>query len=368
MVDAVRKPDVTVVVPVFNRLRLLKATVESLRSQTMQSVEFLLVDDESDSDTFEYLTSLPVSDKRFRIIRKPEGVARGGQTSRNWGLKQAAADVIMFFDSDDLLAPACIADRYNHMQRHPQADIVVGRQAILDEARCSLVWENVYREGADELDRFLNLAAPLDVPWANGSVLIRTSRLIACDIQWIPHLLWQDVVFHFQCMAAGFKVVWMEGNAPDSFRRKHDEGHFGQILMTPGGMNGIVAVLAWMKTRLAETGQLTGARGRLLEKAFFHTCVLRAIDGNQFRLARELLEEARVSELISGDARMKMSVYMSGRRATRPFRRATYYWNRLAALTSLRGYYPSQPSTYATLEVQAVTASQVITDYGLQNS
>ena len=101
MIDATSTPDVSVVVPVFNRLRLLKDTVESLRSQTMQSAEFLLVDDESESDTFEYLTSLPVADRRFRIIRKPEGVARCGQTSRNWGLQQATARAIMFIYSDE---------------------------------------------------------------------------------------------------------------------------------------------------------------------------------------------------------------------------------------------------------------------------
>jgi glycosyltransferase involved in cell wall biosynthesis len=42
---------VAVIVPVFNRLELLRQTVASLRAQTMARAEFILVDDRSDEAT-----------------------------------------------------------------------------------------------------------------------------------------------------------------------------------------------------------------------------------------------------------------------------------------------------------------------------
>ena len=81
-----RCPVVSVIVPVFNRLVLLKATVGSLVSQTLMESEFLLVDDNSQPDVWEYLQELPQIDQRFKVLRKPEHIERGCQSSRNLGL------------------------------------------------------------------------------------------------------------------------------------------------------------------------------------------------------------------------------------------------------------------------------------------
>jgi glycosyltransferase involved in cell wall biosynthesis len=364
MTDELARPDVAVVVPVFNRLRLLRDTLDSLRRQTLRSAEFLLVDDGSDKETLDYLFSLPQTDSRFRIIPKPAGMERGAQTSRNLGLSECAATAIMFLDSDDLLAPTCLAERFRNLERDPAVDAVVGRQAIFDESTGSLRWVNVHRGEVRDLDRFLDLACPLDVPWVTGGALFRTSRLIAGEIAWVPHLLWQDVVFHVQCMIAGLNVVWLAGEEPDSFYRHHSDDHFGHVLHTAAGMRGIVDVLSWMKRQLARANLLTDARGRTLEKTFFHTCVLRAVDRNDFPLARELVANGASGELFPAVARIQMHLYVNGRWAVRGSRRATYYWNRFAALTFLRSYYPGDRSTYGTLEVHSTAARQFLAAYG----
>lgn len=48
MNNSANRSAVAVVVPVFNRMQLLEATVDSLRAQSMQEAEFLLIDDRSD--------------------------------------------------------------------------------------------------------------------------------------------------------------------------------------------------------------------------------------------------------------------------------------------------------------------------------
>lgn len=360
MTSSRQRVDVAVVVPVHNRLRLLKDTVQSLRAQTLQSAEFILVDDGSAQDTSKYLDSLPAMDDRFRVLRKPANIERGGQTSRNWGLEHCTADAVVFLDSDDLLAPSCLAERWRHLQKNPSVDIVVGRQVILDESTGSIRWVNVYRHGVAHLDRFLDLAGPLDVPWVTGGALFRKARIDECNIRWIPDLLWQDVVFHIQPMIAGFKVAWLPPGEPDAIYRRHGGDHFGRVLMTPKGMHGIVVVLSWINTRLSSAGQLTEGRVTQLEKAFFHTCLLRAIDGGYSRLAWVLIEDAIEKQLLRPAVAAKMRIYLSGRRASLSSFRAAYYWNRLCKRTFLGDFYPARRSTYGSEELSASSKEKLL--------
>ena len=342
--------DVAVIVPVFNRLGLLRETVASLRSQTLQASEFILVDDRSDSETREYLDSLPDVDERFRIVRKPDAIPRGSQSSRNIGLDSSNARAVVFLDSDDLLTPLCLEERYGSLKENRGADIVVGRQAILEKERASTVWVNVPSDRPD-LDRFLMLAGPLDVPWVNGGVIIRASALLDSGSRWMTEFMWDDVAFHFQCVVSGLRSVWSDfALPPDSFYRRHTGDRFGRALFTPEGMRSTVSMIAWMRDRLMQSAILTEARLTLLRRSFYHTCLLRAIDLGEFELARSLLRDAAERELVDSILARDMGRYILGREATRMSARATYYWNRWADKRLLAPVLSRESSTYVAVK------------------
>ena len=94
-------PAVTVIIPTYNRLPLLRAAVSSVLTQTFADFELLVVDDGSTDGTAEYLAEL--ADPRVRHIRLPHT----GNVSRvrNTGAAQAAGRVLTFLDSDDLWVP-----------------------------------------------------------------------------------------------------------------------------------------------------------------------------------------------------------------------------------------------------------------------
>lgn len=95
-------PLVSIVMPTFNRLHLLPATVESVRAQTVSRWELLIADDGSDADTHAYLQAL-ARDSRIRVL----WLAHSGRpaTGRNAGLAQARGDHVAFLDSDDVWMP-----------------------------------------------------------------------------------------------------------------------------------------------------------------------------------------------------------------------------------------------------------------------
>ena len=89
----------SVVVPVYNRAKLLPLTLASLLAQTQPADEILVVDDGSSDGSAAIAEAFgpPV-----RVIRQ---VNQGPAAARNRGLAEARGEWVHFFDSDDLALP-----------------------------------------------------------------------------------------------------------------------------------------------------------------------------------------------------------------------------------------------------------------------
>jgi glycosyltransferase involved in cell wall biosynthesis len=96
------EPIVSIVMPTFNRLEFLPATVESVLAQTMPQWELVVADDGSNPETLDYLASL-TRDERIRLLRLPHSGNAGA--ARNAAITAARAAWLAFLDSDDLWRP-----------------------------------------------------------------------------------------------------------------------------------------------------------------------------------------------------------------------------------------------------------------------
>lgn len=92
-------PLVTVYIPTFNRVELLKRAVESVRQQTYQNLEIIVVDDCSTDGTHEYLKDISNKDSRIRFFLKEKN--SGACVSRNIAIKNANGEYITGLDDDD---------------------------------------------------------------------------------------------------------------------------------------------------------------------------------------------------------------------------------------------------------------------------
>ena len=77
-------PTVSVIMPTFNRAGLLTEAIESVRAQTFQDWELLLVDDGSIDHTPQAVEAHRARDSRIRAIRQPN---QGLSAARNAGLR-----------------------------------------------------------------------------------------------------------------------------------------------------------------------------------------------------------------------------------------------------------------------------------------
>ena len=97
-------PRVSVVVPCFNSLRFLPATLDTVRTQTFDDLEIVLVDDGGSDDLAGFVAG--VDDERIRLVRQDNA---GVSAARNRGIAEAAGELVLCLDADDLLVPEAIA-------------------------------------------------------------------------------------------------------------------------------------------------------------------------------------------------------------------------------------------------------------------
>jgi GT2 family glycosyltransferase len=88
----------SVIIPTFNRLNYLPATLARVRAQRFTDFETVVVDDGSTDGTSDYLASIP----GIRVVHQPNA---GPGPARNAGVAVARGDYIAFLDSDDVWFP-----------------------------------------------------------------------------------------------------------------------------------------------------------------------------------------------------------------------------------------------------------------------
>jgi glycosyltransferase involved in cell wall biosynthesis len=120
-------PEVSVVIPTYNRANFLFAAIASVIAQREVNFELIVVDDGSRDGTWtelERTAARVCADNADRIamtIVRTEN--RGVAAARNTGIAQASGPLIAFLDSDDVWAPDKLARQTEFMRAHPRCVI-----------------------------------------------------------------------------------------------------------------------------------------------------------------------------------------------------------------------------------------------------
>ena len=118
-------PTVSVVIPCYNQARYLPDAIRSVREQTHQPIECIVVDDGSTDRTSEVAAELGA-----HVIHQANG---GVSAARNAGLSVARGELVVFLDADDVLLPAALARGSSALVAQPAAAAVVSRCEVMDE-------------------------------------------------------------------------------------------------------------------------------------------------------------------------------------------------------------------------------------------
>lgn len=110
---------VTVYIPTFNRLSLLKRALSSVITQTYQDLEIIVVDDYSTDGTQDFLKTISEQDKRIKYFLKDKN--GGACESRNIAIQNATGEYITGLDDDDFF----LSDRIENFINNRNEDFVI---------------------------------------------------------------------------------------------------------------------------------------------------------------------------------------------------------------------------------------------------
>jgi glycosyltransferase involved in cell wall biosynthesis len=116
-------PEISVILPTFNRAGHLENAVESVISQTYSNWELIIIDDGSSDNTFEKIDPYLMRSGAIRYMKHRN---RRPALSRNAGIQASFGRYITFLDSDDHYHPEHLETRLSIMESNPEIALLSG--------------------------------------------------------------------------------------------------------------------------------------------------------------------------------------------------------------------------------------------------
>ena len=108
---------VSVIIPTYNRARMIGEAIESVLSQAYNDLELIVVDDGSSDETRKVVSNY------FPQVNYLYQEHQGVSAARNCGIKHSRGEYLSFLDSDDLWLKEKLRSQMMFMESHPEAFI-----------------------------------------------------------------------------------------------------------------------------------------------------------------------------------------------------------------------------------------------------
>ncbi len=131
------KPDISIIMSVYNGEEYLRETIESVRKQTFENWELVIINDCSTDSTGEILADFSLEDERIKVHTNEVNLKL--PTSLNKAISLCSGTYIARMDADDICLPDRFEKQYQFMEEHPEV--------ALSSCRFLTVKNGVYASG-----------------------------------------------------------------------------------------------------------------------------------------------------------------------------------------------------------------------------
>ena len=130
MISTKKNISISVVIPAYNRSKLMIETLDSVVNQTLPFDEIIVVDDVSTDDT---LAVINAYSHRERLILFSLEANSGAQAARNKGITAAKSDFVLLLDSDNTVSLHYVEKIKEHLQAGPDIDVLTNFSKIVGD-------------------------------------------------------------------------------------------------------------------------------------------------------------------------------------------------------------------------------------------
>jgi glycosyltransferase involved in cell wall biosynthesis len=121
-------PKISVIIPVYNGQKTIKATIESVLQQTLSDLELIIINADSSDSTLNIISQ--IQDPRLQVFTYPKANVA---VNRNRGVSHAIGEFVSFIDADDLWTPDKLEAQYKALLENPDAAIAYSFTDAIDE-------------------------------------------------------------------------------------------------------------------------------------------------------------------------------------------------------------------------------------------
>jgi len=219
--------NLSIIIPVYNREKLVCEALDSVLAQTSPKWECIVVDDGSTDKTWDVLSKYAAKDSRVRIFqrdREPKGASR----CRNMGAELSIGDYLFFLDSDDLVGKTFVETRLKYIAKYPAPDFLVFPEVCFEKSPdkdCYPGRQLFAKE--DDLIRFFKW----DNPWiTSGPVWRKTSFLKLKGFNEVLEC-GQDWEMNVRALLSGLSYLKISTDVDLYMRRNPDESSIGNNIL-----------------------------------------------------------------------------------------------------------------------------------------
>lgn len=134
----INKPIFSVIIPTYNREKLISTAIDSVLSQTFTDFELIIVDDGSQDNTKGVIQKYIERDERVHYIYKKNG---GQNSALNAGLNCITGRYVAFLDSDDSWLPTKLEKVFRRFQEDEEIGVVYHQTGIINKGKLQAVNE-----------------------------------------------------------------------------------------------------------------------------------------------------------------------------------------------------------------------------------
>ncbi|MCB0447740.1 MAG: glycosyltransferase [Gelidibacter sp.] len=162
---------VSIIIATYNRAHLIVETLQSIKKQTHQNWECIIVDDGGTDNTHETIRPILSNDHRFQFLKRPEAYKKGLSGCRNYGLDLATGDYIIFFDDDDIVHPQNLELCLFYVNQHPNLFFCHYKKEAFQGHFDKVYLQSLEPKAVETGDDFYEKVLTYEIPMASCTVL-----------------------------------------------------------------------------------------------------------------------------------------------------------------------------------------------------
>jgi glycosyltransferase involved in cell wall biosynthesis len=178
-------PLVSVIIPTYNNAALIEETINSVRAQTYQNLEIIVVDDGSTDKTAEVVTKLVKTDARVHYEKIENSFS---PTARNIGFSLAQGEYVAVIDSDDLWPANKIEIQLEALKESPDAIVIGCVQRFVEDSAEGKQYGAISCPPSQQGNYIHNLLSMHNSQMVNLNTLFTKKSIICADGLWDPSI------------------------------------------------------------------------------------------------------------------------------------------------------------------------------------